>query len=379
MKKTSPYIVITVILFGLLLAVPGILLFFQPKSQVGSENRAMAEMPKLNFSKLDVFPNSFDKFVNDNFPFRSSFLHFSFLYSIHNNRSPIPTVVIGKDNFLFCGNDERHLYEGTLDFSEERMTEIVYELAERQKRLMHDSIRFYVVIAPSAYEIYPEYLPDFMQRASETATDRFCRMMAEKNPQVPFLYLKDKMLKHKKEGRLYLKNDNHWNHLGGEMATEEILTMMAGDFPQLPQKIRQKFTLEPYIRHEGNLHDMLAVDMTLERFVQDTEYQVHYIDSALFDAHEDFNRKYESIPDFPYPWEYERRFTTNRSQQPKIVVIRDSFGGYVMPFLFPWFRESVFIFDDWKYRPNYTIIQQEKPDIVLLIIYEPHIRATLGN
>lgn len=379
MRKVNPYIVITVILFGLLLAVPGFLLFVQPDNQVNSENRTMAEMPKLNFAQLDEFPHKFDKYVNDHFPFRSTFLNFTFLYSIKNNISPIPDVIIGKNDFLFCGTYERKLYEGTMDFSEEKMLEIVHELADRQERLLRDSIRFYVVLAPSAFEVYPEYLPDYMLRTEETATDRFCRMMAEKAPQVTCLYLKDKMLKHKKEGRLYLKNDNHWNFLGSEYAAEDILSLMAGDYPQLPQKIRQKFTLEPYIRHEGNLNDMLMLNMALDRFSQDTEYHVHYVDSARYDVHENFNRKYKPIPDFSYPWDYERRFTTNRSQQPKIVVIRDSFGGYLIPFLSPWFRESVFLFDNWEYGANDAIIQQEKPDIVLLIIYEPHLYKVQGK
>lgn len=374
MRNAKVYIVITVVLFGLLLAVPGILLFVHPNDQVFSENRSLAEMPKLDFAKLDRFPHKFDKYVNDRFPFRNFFLHYSFLYSIRNHRSPIPTVVLGKDDFLFCGMQELELYEGTLDFSEKRMSEIIQNLADRQERLIRDSIRFYVAIAPTTYEIYPEYLPEYILRTKETATDRFCRMMKEEAPQVPLLYLKDNLLKHKHEGRLYLKNDNHWNYLGGEFATEEILSMMAGDFPQLPKKIRPHFSLEPYIRHEGNLHNMLAVQMTLEQFAQDTEYHVHYADSALYKVREGNYLKYKPAPDFPYPWDYVRGFTTNRTQQPKIAVIRDSFGGYLMPFLAPWFRESVFIFDNWEYGFNDTILQQEKPDILLLMIYEPYLR-----
>jgi hypothetical protein len=375
MRKINPYIVITVILFELLLAVPGILLFVLPDNQVNSENRTMAEMPKLKLTQLDKFPHKFDRYVNDHFPFRSTFLHFTFLYSIKNNISPAPNVVIGKDDFLFCGAQERELYEGTIDFSEERMLEIVQELSDRQERLLRDSIRFYVVVEPTSYEIYPEYLPYYLQRTKETATDRFCRMMSEKAPQVPFIYLKDKMLKHKKNGRLYLKNDNHWNYFGGEYATEEILTMIAKDFPQLHQNVGREFLLEPYIRYDGNLHNMLAVDdLHLDRFSQDTDYQVHYKDSALYNVIESNHHKYEPTPGFSYPWEYERRFTTNRQNRPKIVVIRDSFGEKVMPFLSPWFRESLFIFDAWQYGSNDTIIQQEKPDIVLLLIYEPHIR-----
>ena len=379
MKKTNPYIVVTVILFGLLLAVPGLLLFALKGPQQSGENRAMAEMPAFKFSKMDAFPSQFDRYVNDHFPFRNLLLDLSFQYSLINHQSPIPQVVIGKNDFLFSGEAERTLFEGTLDFSEEKMKIIVDELLERQARYRREGIRFYVVVAPTAYEIYPEYLPDYLQRINETATDRFCRMMSEKAPQIPFLYLKDKMLYNKQFGRLYYKNDNHWNPLGGYYATDAILNLMRHDFPQLPDNINDKFTLTPYIRTFGNLGDMLVVRNQFRNLATDTDYKVSFLDSVQYALCENPERKYEAPADFAYPWEYEWRYTTNQEQHPKILVIRDSYCAAVIPFLTPWFKESVFIFDAWKYGGNDDIIRQEKPDIILLLIYEPHIRNIIGK
>ena len=74
------------------------------------------------------------------------------------------------------------------------------------------------------------------------------------------------------------------------------------------------------------------------------------------------------------PYEYEKQFRTNRTDQPKILFVRDSYCNNIIPFVTPYFRESLFIFDAWQYGANWDIIRQEKPDIVVLMIYEPHIR-----
>lgn len=374
MKKFRPYILFTVILFGLLLAVPGLMLFFHKEAQQSGENRALAEMPAFEIAKMDAYPSLFDHYVNDHFPFRNFLLDLSFQYDLLNHQSPIPQVVIGKNDFLFSGEAERALYEGTLDFPEEGMDASVKELIARQERYQREGIRFYVAIAPTAYEIYPECLPEYIQRANETATDRFCRMMSEKAPQIPFLYLKEKMLQSKRFGRLYYKNDNHWNPLGGYYATKALLDMISREFPQLPNDIDGKFTWTPFMRTSGNLGDMLVVRDHFRYLASDTDYRVSFMDSAQYALYENPDHKYPAPDGFAYPWEYERRYSTNRGQQPKILVIRDSYSAAIIPYMTPWFKESVFIFDAWQYGSNDDIIQQEKPDIVLLVIYEPHIR-----
>ena len=58
---------------------------------------------------------------------------------------------------------------------------------------------------------------------------------------------------------------------------------------------------------------------------------------------------------------------------PKILVIRDSFGDQLIPFLKEPFSESVFIFDGWDYGLNKEIIETVKPDIVIFLGLETHI------
>lgn len=376
MKKDSKtYQILTIALFGSLLLFLMLQFFFHfiPEKSVDGENRTLAECPTLEWSKLNAFPAQYDRYLNDNFPFRSHFLDVYFTYSIFNHQSPIPSVILGKDNFLFSSKEELDLYTGKLDFTEKQMDWVVDELVSRWEMLQQKGIRLYVVLAPTALEIYPEYLPQYIQRADVTVTETFCQKMAQQAPQIPFLYLKQTLLQHKDGPLMYCKNDNHWNPIGSEFGAEAIFAMMAKDFPQLPTSIQQDFVLTPFIRHSGNLGLWLSSGKYAKDFQDDQDYHVRYRNAEQFALTEDTIQDYEPTPGFPYPYEYEKQFVTNR-MGPKLVTIRDSYCNALIPYLSPYFRESLFIFDAWQYGANWDIIQNEDPDIVLLIIYEPHIR-----
>ena len=81
---------------------------------------------------------------------------------------------------------------------------------------------------------------------------------------------------------------------------------------------------------------------------------------------------------FAYAWNYERRYVDEENKSKlKILVIRDSFGAALIPFLKESFSESVFIFDAWQYGLNKPIIEKIKPDIVLFLTYESHLESII--
>lgn len=118
MRNSKVYSILTVSVFGILLLLPllqGLFHIF-PEIEVKGENRALAEKPQLKVSTIQDFPNHFDLYFNDHFPLRSYCLNISFVSSLMNHQSPIPGVIIGKEDFLYCGKEEKDLYEGTLIF-----------------------------------------------------------------------------------------------------------------------------------------------------------------------------------------------------------------------------------------------------------------------
>ncbi len=334
----------------------------------------MASFPSLNPARLDKFPAQFDYYFNDHFPFRDRFLDAYFLYAMFNQQSPTQSVVIGKEDFLFSGKEEKELFEGKLEFTVEQMAIVADELARRFDTLQKMGIRYYVFLAPTSYEIHPEYLPPYMQRAPETATDIFCRVMRDRAPEVPLTYLKSTLLKHKGDTLLYRKNDNHWNMLAAQYSAEKILNTLSKNYPMLPTTICQDFYLSPYVYDGGNLYSWISIRGNSPKYRADQEYSVLYTDTLGFTSIEDTKQDFTPTEGFAYPDAYEKQFRTNRTDHPKILFIRDSYCNNIIPFVSPYFHESLFIFDAWQYGANYDIIRQVNPDIVVLMIYEPHIR-----
>ena len=372
-KSIYIYQLITVIVFLILIGLPlfqDITHVFTPQKLEG-ENRAVAQMPTLELKQLDAFSSQFTSFYHDNFPFRAFFFRFD--YRLLFKKSPLKEIIFGKEKWLFW-DTESNVYQGLNIFPEEEIQLVVQKLEDRKKRYEAMGIKFYVVVAPTAYEVYPEFLPRYMLRTKKTTTDRFCELMQDTD--IPFIYLKDEMLKNKTAGQLYYKIDNHWNGLGAFFAYKAMVEKIKKDFPQIPNYALSDFELTTKNTKTGNLINMLD-DKFKALFDEDIAYEVKLKDSSK-SWHEVENVGYPCVEGFPYPWEYEMDGETPLKELPSIVVIRDSYFNSVMPFFNNSFSRSVAIFDAWLYRENMDIVSQEKPDIVLVIMLESHI-ANIGK
>jgi len=374
-RSTYIYQLLTVIIFLILIALP----IFQDATQIFTlqklegENRAIAKMPTVNLKQLDVFPAQFSSFYNDNFPFRAFF--FKFDYRILFKKSPVQQVIIGKDKWLFSGTKEAKVYQGETQLSEKEVIHIVQKLETRMKEYDEMGIKFYFVIAPTTFEIYPEYLPSYFLRTRETLTDKVCKQL--QNTDIPFIYLKEELIKNKTAGQLYCKLDNHWNDLGSYFAYKAIVELIKKDFPEIPLYSLTDFEWLPKYEKTGNLINMLN-DNFKAIFDEEASFQEKLKDSCK-NWFEVEKAGYPCIEGFPYPWIYEVTGETHSKELPNILIIRDSYFSSVIPFFYNSFSRSVAIFDSWNYKENMDIVSQEHPKIVLLVIYEPHLLNLLDE
>jgi len=60
------------------------------------------------------------------------------------------------------------------------------------------------------------------------------------------------------------------------------------------------------------------------------------------------------------------------------MVISDSFVYAIMPFFDEGFNKTIYVYDTGFYGTNENIIDDVKPDAVLMIIYEPHLVNLIG-
>jgi hypothetical protein len=349
---------------------------FSEKQEVSKrENRQLATKPKLDISKLDPYPSLFDKYFGDHFIFRDKLLQ----YHTHLNffifkQSPVPEkVAIGKDSWLFFTDKEKDVYEGKFNLSDEQISIIVNELKQRDSVYKKSGIAFVILIAPTKAEIYSDYLPKYIQRAEQTVTELIIEKI-RKETDISVIYPKQTLMQKRNEFHTYHQFDNHWNQAGAFVAYQYLMNEISERFPYIQTNTLDKgnVILKNELTKGGNLANMIGLDNVLKE-------QNIFFEIKNKKATEAEKRNYTPTPGFAYPSEYEMVYKTSLTNLSKALIIRDSYTGALIPYLSESFGQSCFIFDAWQYGRNAEIIENEKPDIIILEIFEPHISNILDN
>jgi hypothetical protein len=373
-KTNRFYAVVLIVIFLLIISIPlfiNTLGLYKAEEVSKSENRNLEKKPTFNLAKLDPFPQAYEKWYNDHFIYREDFLYVHNRINFLIGKSPAPeNVILGRNNWLYYNVKERDLYEGKYTIPNDSIQLIVKELKYRIEELNRRKIKFYLLIAPIKAEVYPEYLPRYIQRTKgKTVTDKFIEAF-KSNPEINLITCKEELIKEKSTNQVYFKYDNHWNEQGAYIAYQLLIKRISKDFPSV--NIFKTFTKSREIKKGGNLANMIGLDNllsepTIKLIANDTKVQ---------DA---TKGNYPFVNELIGADEYQIAKTTNNPKLPKAVIIRDSFFGSLLPMVSENFNRSVYIFDSWKYRFNLDIIEAEKPDVVILEIYEPHISNIFNN
>ena len=379
MKHNSrTYAILLSLLFAAWISVPLISDTFSNTRDMlisKTENRMLARRPKLKLTYLDPYPAAYENFYNDHFFLRYELIHLHTLmvgYYLFNN-SPVPgEVAFGLDGWLFTTAKEREVYDGRFNLPDDFVEATAAELHERALAYRKKGILFYLAIAPMKCEIYPEFLPSYYTRCRKaTFTERVLDCI-RKDSLVRLIEMKDSFRGMKKNGLLYYRTDNHWNGLGAWYAYSLIISRIQRDFPAVIPVKRTDFTLSAFRYSAGNLATLAG----LKDYIHEMIFKPHILHPR---ATVSSKYGYKPPPLFGYPAEYELVRTTPDKTLPRIVVIRDSFFTPLMGLFNENFSRSVYIFDGWQYGPNYEIIENEKPDIVLLEVFEPHLSNVLSS
>jgi hypothetical protein len=115
--------------------------------------------------------------------------------------------------------------------------------------------------------------------------------------------------------------------------------------------------------------------LSLENELNDTNYVPHI--STQYQAKAIQQMRHTPTKGFPYPWDYETRYETQKDSLPGVLIIRDSFGKKLIPHLANQCKAIVGIWDNWHYGLNLPIIEAEKPNVVILEIVESNLKDIL--
>jgi len=360
-----------VFVFFIIILLPVTNDFFEiVKFERKSENRTFRDSLEIDINHLDRFPVECDEFVNDNFSFRRPLLDFyhnmefySFKVSPHPNKT-----IIGDDGWYFKAGEEMDMFEGKVTFSKRDLKLFVREWEYRKNYLDSLNIKYYWIIAPIKQRIYPEYLPLSIRLSSQNKTFITDQLKNALQSEFPDLIIDPtpELISAKNTKKVYYQLDNHWNLQAGYLVSELLLSRIKKDFPDSELGEIPRYKWRDSIIHNGFHYHVLGI----EELSEAVTYPVIENESA-----KNFKKYGFKAPEtFPYKWGYEERFINRKIKKGlRILFIRDSFGKQLIPFIKEPFKESIFIFDNWKYNLNKSIIEKTKPDIVVFLSLETHI------
>ncbi len=330
-----------------------------------TENRKMAVNPVLHLDFLDPFPQEFEKYYNDNFSLRNQLVRLRSSFIINTlHQSPMPDkVIFGKGDWLFLVKNELSEYRGTNLFSKDTIDIITKELLKRKDYLKTKNSKLYIVVAPTKYSVYPEYVPDYVDVINKTSrTDQIITALQKSG--INTLDLRPELINAKKHGIIYYKTDNHWNNMGAFYAYKAIIKRLKEDFNTVPLLSIDDFEIEKKDIKGKNNAKLLGIADN----IADISYD--FIQKEPSKARVVAKVGYPIPKFFAYKWAYEMDYETGTDSLPDILFIRDSFGDAIIPFMNQSFDRSVFIFDKWSYKSNKHIVDNENPDIVVYMILE---------
>ena len=316
------------------------------------EKRELAPAPEFNAGNLAKFKKDFEAFAADNFGLRSDLIRWNCMLRVRLlGVSPVPSVILGKDSWLFYRSealDDGNTFDdfrGILPISDWELEKVRLRLAENQREFSRIGARYLVVVVPNKSTIYSEYLPEKFRKAGPgTRLDQFMAYM-KANSNVAVLDLRGPLFAAKKAFPVYSKTDSHWNSYGAYVGFREIARHFSGEFPSIgPAHIAEEKVEVRKTFPGGDLAQML--------FMHDV-----------------------------MPEENDTGFSLAGTPQTPplgtLILRHDSFGDNLYPYVNAVFKRVVNIAPFAPYRMD--AIERERPQIVVHVFAERYIPRALHD
>lgn len=344
--------------FGLILLLPLIgMIFKEDTITLFTEKRLAAQKPQ-KWKGMKGSADEASAYVNDQFGGRKRLtttwnMLTVVLFDQTLHTSP---VVMGSDGWLYyTGEGVPEIYENKQPYTVEQLSKMCSVLEERRQWLALYGIDYYLLVPPIKYTIYPEYLPSrIKKRPGPSKLDQLETYLAE-HSKVKVVDLREVLLAAKKKEKLpvYYKVDTHWNLIGAYYGYKALMERMAIDHPGLQKPKRQDQYIWDQSRSEaGDLALLISMN---NYFLRDEVVPVPVDGYAAQIAPSIAYPTYQS----PHPAEIR---TVPDSTLPKLLMNRDSYTNFLMPFLSEHFQRSIYL---WTPLFNPEVIKEEKPDIVV--------------
>ncbi|GHU64155.1 membrane protein [Clostridia bacterium] len=349
-------------LFASLFFLLCIINFFVPKKTFSSrENRYLAFFPEFSWKNLvqGKYTKGIENYVIDQFVLRDQWIGLKTFFQKFTGESDNQKVYFTKDKSLV------EIWE---KIDEKKWKENIAQVQEFVQRIQKDyALPVYTMIAPTAaavvFEQLPEHAPEVVQK----------ERLEELQKKIPncFSPLSD-LLQYRQE-YIYYHTDHHWTSLGAFYAYERYCQEVSLKKPSLQdyqvEVLSQNFLGTLYAKsgfYEGKKDEILAyhsplADSAVVDYVDEEEKS-----SGLYAR--DFLEKTDQYRVFLNGNQSLCEIQTNKQNQKRLLVIKDSFANSFIPFLCTNY-EKIVVVDLRYYKYSLDKLIEEKNISDILILY----------
>ena len=368
-RAAHHYVLVSAFVVALCMPMAGMVLRLAPQRAL-TENRKLADFPSLALGRHDFrqYLRQVQTYLGDQFGFRAELIHW---YHIVKTRwlgvSSSEQVVIGKKGWLFYAGDQALSdFRCIAPFTQAELESWRRLLERREEWLRRRGIRYLVVIAPNSHTIYPEYLPDWATRLHQKS--RLDQLIAHlrANSRIQILDVRPALLEGKRRGRLYMRTDTHWNDHGAFIAYEQIMGGLGRWFPALESQTIGDYNVTSIPVPGGDLAALVdAQDIFREERIRLVPRLPARAKREVIQAQGTSSDPYilsltVSRVDRPDPWA-----SRPGAGLPRAVMIHDSFGIGLIPFLAEHFSRTLYVSVTLHHYFPAQLIDKERPDVVI--------------
>jgi len=344
----------------LICAPPLMCILFSNKEWSETEKRVLAASPKApsDFKTLLQFPKNFEAYYNDHFGFREVLIdRYHREMRKRFGQSGVPNVIVGKDGWYFWGgNGLLDDFRGLVPLTEQRLIFWKEDLVRKRDWLAKRGIHYLFVFVPDKQTIYPEYLPDYFQKAKGTTRIEQLMEYLKQDRDVTILDLRPGLLSAKSEKQLYQKTDTHWNDYGAFVGYREMMRKISQWFPKEQLKPDFYFHDTMVERPAGDLAKMLGLHKTIREMcplLKERHFCAQPMELSL------------EIENLSKMKETEPFMKGCKDAHLRALVFRDSFFSRIEPFLSENFQQVLYLWQSYDQKIVERLIHNFRPDLVI--------------
>ena len=351
------------IIFAVTIIVIGILIFAVPdKSYSETENRSLAQRPKLTASSLTdgSYMKDAESYTQDQFPLRDSWIAVKSFADRMLGKREINGVYLGSHNQLI-----------------EKPSEPDYAYVDNNLQSMktfaqkHSDKNVTFALAPNSCLIQSDRLPANAPVYDQNEEIEHVRDSV--SDAMTFVDLREPLKAHKDE-YIFYKTDHHWTSLGAKYAFEAMTDTLKID------KVKNDYhTVNAANDFYGTLLSKTGyrleadkVDMYIPDAINNDEvkYYVEYTEqkyrtASIYDA--DSLNKLDKYAVFMGGNFSRVDIQTSNINGRKLVIIKDSYANAFLQFLLPYY-ESIYVIDPrYCYDDINSIIESENVTDILFL------------